>query len=171
MMIRGVIKGLLLLVLLGASLAALDVTQVKTKDDELCVFPFKYKGFTYHGCTDYAHDEFWCALDSVYVKGRWGNCVVNTDSKYRWSDFTALQWRHNGRDGVSNHQPRDCLLSRLFRHRSKKTSKIHVTGLFEGNSAVTGEFPALRASNAENVSIWWRHHDDRLSRQSIRRWF
>ena len=28
----------------------------------------------------------------------------------------------------------------------------------EGNSPVTGEFPAQRASNAENVSIWWRHH-------------
>ena len=23
----------------------------------------------------------------------------------------------------------------------------------------TGEFPAQMASNAENVSIWWRHHD------------
>ena len=23
---------------------------------------------------------------------------------------------------------------------------------------MTGEFPAQRASNAENVSIWWRHH-------------
>ena len=23
---------------------------------------------------------------------------------------------------------------------------------------VTGEFPAKMASNAENVSIWWRHH-------------
>ena len=29
----------------------------------------------------------------------------------------------------------------------------------EGNSLETGEFPAQRASNAENVSIWWRHHD------------
>ena len=28
-----------------------------------------------------------------------------------------------------------------------------------GNSPVTGEFPAQRASNAENVSIWWRHHE------------
>ena len=27
-----------------------------------------------------------------------------------------------------------------------------------GNSPVTGEFPAQMASNAENVSIWWRHH-------------
>ena len=32
----------------------------------------------------------------------------------------SLQWRRNGRDGVSNHQPRDCLLNRLFRHRWKK---------------------------------------------------
>ena len=23
----------------------------------------------------------------------------------------------------------------------------------------TGEFPAQMASNAENVSIWWRHHE------------
>ena len=44
------------------------------------------------------------------------------------------------------------------RHRSKKTSKLCVTGLCEGNSPVTSEFPAQRASNAENVSIWWRHH-------------
>ena len=28
----------------------------------------------------------------------------------------------------------------------------------EGNSVVTGEFPAQRASDMENVSIWWRHH-------------
>ena len=70
----------------------------------------------------------------------------------------ALRWRHNGRDSVSNHQPHDCLLSRLFRRRSKKTSKLRVTGLCAGNSSVTGEFPAQMASNAENVSIWWRHH-------------
>ena len=68
-----------------------------------------------------------------------------------------LLWRHDGRDGVSNHQLCDCLLNRLFRCRSKK--KPRVTGLCAGNSPVTGEFPAQRASNAENVSIWWRHHD------------
>ena len=71
---------------------------------------------------------------------------------------TSLQLRHNEPDGVSNHQPRDCLLNRLFRRRSKKTSKLRVTGLCAGNSPATGEFPAQRASNAENVSIWWRHH-------------
>ena len=69
-----------------------------------------------------------------------------------------LPWRHNGRDGVSNHQPHDCLVNLLFMRRSKKTSKPLVTGLCAGNSHMTGEFPAQRASNAENVSIWWRHH-------------
>ena len=69
-----------------------------------------------------------------------------------------LQWRHNERGSVSNHQPPDCLLNRLFRRRSKKTSKLRVTGLCAGNSPGTGEFPAQMASNAENVSIWWRHH-------------
>ena len=71
----------------------------------------------------------------------------------------TLRWRHNGRDCVSNHQPYDCLLNRLFRRKSKKTSKLRVTGLCAGNSPGTGEFPAQMASYAENVSIWWRHHD------------
>ena len=44
-------------------------------------------------------------------------------------------------------------------HRSKKTSKLRATGLCAGNLLVTGEFPAQTASNAENVSIWWRHYD------------
>ena len=57
----------------------------------------------------------------------------------------SLQWRHDGRESVSNHQPHDCLLNRLFRYRSKKTSKFSITGLCAGNS------PA---------SIWWRHHGD-----------
>ena len=68
----------------------------------------------------------------------------------------SLRWRHNDRDGVSNHQL--CLPKRLIRRGSKKTSKLLVTGLWEGNSSVTGEFPAQRSSNAENVAIWWRHH-------------
>ena len=70
----------------------------------------------------------------------------------------ALRWRHNDHAGVSNHQPHGCLLNRLFRRKSKKTSKLRVTGLCAGNSPGTGEFPAQMASYAENVSIWWRHH-------------
>ena len=60
---------------------------------------------------------------------------------------------HSFDGGVSNHQPHDCLLNRLFRRRSKKTSKLRVTGLCAGNSLVTGEFPAQGASNVENGSI------------------
>ena len=71
---------------------------------------------------------------------------------------SSLRWRHNGPDSVSNHQPRDSLLNRLFRRRSKKTSKLCVTGLCAVHSPGTGEFPAQMSSNAENVSIWWPHH-------------
>ena len=78
---------------------------------------------------------------------------------YGYCSLSSLQWRHNGRDGVSNHQPHRCLLNRWFRRRSKKTSKLHVTGLCAGNSPVTYEVPAQRANNAKNISIWWRHHD------------
>ena len=74
-----------------------------------------------------------------------------------WSLLYSLQWRHYGRGGVSNHQPYDCLLDRWFRRRSKKTSKLRVTGLCAGNSPGTGEFPAQMASNAEKGFIWWRH--------------
>ena len=64
------------------------------------------------------------------------------------SHSVTLQWRYNGRDCVSNHQPHHCLHNRLFRCRSKKISKLRVTGLCE----------AERASNAENVSILCRLH-------------
>ena len=84
--------------------------------------------------------------------------------------WQTLQWRHNERHGVSNHQPRDCYLN--LRRRSKKTSKLRVTGLCEGNSPVTDEFPAQRVSNAENASFddvimswsrWGDSHQDRKS--------
>ena len=82
---------------------------------------------------------------------------------WRNGEFTlhspTLHRRHNKRDGVSNPQPNDCLLNRLFRRRSKKTSKLRVTGLCAGNSPLTGEFPAQKASDGENVAIWWRHHE------------
>ena len=95
-------------------------------------------------------------------------CTTVTD---RWSlcwfivtraigDDKHIQWSHNGRDDVSNHQPHDCLLNPLFRHISTKTWKLRVTGLCEGNSPMTGEFPTQRVSNAENVPIWWRQNDN-----------
>ena len=77
-----------------------------------------------------------------------------SDDRFPW-----LQRRHNERDDVSTHQPHECLLNCLFRRTSKKTSKLRVTGLCKGNSPLTGECPSQRASDAENVFIWWRHHD------------
>ena len=73
----------------------------------------------------------------------------------------TLRWRHNGCNSVSNHQPHDCLHNRLFRRTSKKTSKLRVTGLCAGNSPETGEFLEQMASNAENISIRWRHYSRR----------
>ena len=75
-----------------------------------------------------------------------------------WNMVVYYSDHHNECDGISNHQPHHCLLKCLFRHRSKETSKLHITGLCAGNSLVPGEFPAQRASNPENASIWWRHH-------------
>ena len=63
------------------------------------------------------------------------SCLMSTISAHVMVSST-IQWYHNKRDGVSNHQPHN----RLYRRRSRKTSK-------------------LRASNAEKVSIWWRHRD------------
>ena len=41
----------------------------------------------------------------------------------------------------------------------KHQSSASLAFVQAGNSPGTGEFPAQMASNAENVSIWWRHHD------------
>ena len=80
----------------------------------------------------------------------------------------SLQWRHNKRDGVPNHVRLDCLLSTLFRCRSKNTSMLRVTGLCEGNPPVTDVFPSQRASNREIISIWWRRHVYSLDRLLVR---
>ena len=58
-------------------------------------------------------------------------------------------------------------LNRLFRRGSIKTSKLRVTGLCAGNSPRTGEFPAQMASNAENISISWRHHEMITVKQEV----
>ena len=95
-----------------------------------------------------------CGL--TYCKSLTSFGILNLDwQRIRYWLLTALShntyygWRHKGRDGVSHRQPHDCLLNCLFRRRSKKTSKLRVTGLCAGNSPVTGEFPAQRPSNAE----------------------
>ena len=93
----------------------------------LAVWPMKY-----------AHNAFvHCFL---FFKGNW---LSKTTAKNTTMTkcCVSLQWRHDGRNSVSNHQPHHSLLNRLFRRRSKKTSKLRVTGLCVGNSPVPGEFP------------------------------
>ena len=102
-----------------------------------------------------------------YWDWQWSQTIYHSVCRQElrdWHDtiqsWTSLQWRHNECNGVANHQPHDCLLKCLFKRISKKISKLRVTGLCEGNSPTTGGFPAQRASNAENASIWWRHHEE-----------
>ena len=70
-------------------------------------------------------------IDGLY--GLHGPCCPRKAVEFNRS-LAPLQWRHNGHDVVSNHQPHGCLLNRLFRCRSKKTSKLRVTGLCAGKS-------------------------------------
>ena len=73
--------------------------------------------------------------------------LANTNnSNYDWHTLhpnNPLQWRHNESYGISNHQRLDCLLNCLFR-RNWKIAKLRAAGLCEGDSSVTGEFPAQR---------------------------
>ena len=78
-----------------------------------------------------------------------------------YEPLDSLQGRHHERDCVSNHRRLDCLLNHLCRRRSRKTSKLPVTGLCEGNSPVTDAFQRQRASNKEMLhlmtSSWCRY--------------
>ena len=69
----------------------------------------------------------------------WIALIFHLKRIYAYKVVKSLQWRHNDRDSVSNHQPHDCLLNRLFSRRSMKTSKLRVTDLCSGNSPVTGD--------------------------------
>ena len=79
--------------------------------------------------------------------------------KGQWRGALMFSLIYAWTNGISNHRRFDCVLNRLFRRRSMKTWKIHVTGLCEGNSPVTGEFPAQRPVTRIFFSIWWRHHE------------
>ena len=106
----------------------------------------------------------WIQSSYISVKSHWRYGVSNHwQLEYLFNNLLGLikgwhqsrwtlQWRHNERDGVSNHQFHDCLLKRLFRRRSKKISKRRVT------RRVTSEFPTPWANNAKIASIWWCHH-------------
>ena len=93
------------------------------------------------------------------------NMVICFDDKIIHSDqyFTEvcfpLQWRHNERYGVPNHQPHDCFIQPFIQAQIKENIKATRHWPLWGEFPVTVELPAQRAaSNAENASIWWRQH-------------
>ena len=136
-----------------------NITHISTHS-VFITFPFHYLNLTglyFDQTGKYLHTTWFVVID-LWILVNKVDSAARLWCHVRMTICPPLQWRHNGRYGVSNHQPHDCLLTILFRRRSKKTSKIRVNGLCERNSPVTGEFPAQRVSNAENVSIWWRHH-------------
>ena len=118
------------------------------------------------GCSHWQVDLGWCwSSDSSFPSantdtpmttlghwnghGHYASITISSQSRslllrccHVCSQTHKSQWRHNGRDGVLNHQPHDRLLNRLFRLRSTKTSKLGVNALCAANSPVTGEFPA-----------------------------
>ena len=118
--------------------------------------------------SDFVDHFQWCHLSNIIQNRRSltdkfaKTCVfkslVNTvPTDYLAALFiVALQWRHNERDGISNHQPYDCSLNRLVKENIKAPRHWPLCG----NSPVTGELSAQRASNAENISIWSRQHGD-----------
>ena len=82
------------------------------------------------------------------------------ESKRIWS--SRFPYGDNERDGVSNHQSHDCLLNRLFKAQIKENIKAPRHWPLCGEFTIAGEFPAQMASNAENVSSWWLHHDIKI---------
>ena len=70
-----------------------------------------------------------------------------------------LQLCHNECNGVQSHRAHDYLLNRLFKAQIKENIKAlphwPLWGEFTGDRWIL----ITKASNAENVSIWWRHHD------------
>ena len=75
---------------------------------------------------------------TAYILPIYKLCLHSIFHHFRHCDGSVKRMNisvsHNGHDGVSNHQPHHCLLSRLFRSRSKKTSKLRVTGRWPVNS-------------------------------------
>ena len=81
-------------------------------------------------------------------------CMISSLIIFRSITVTSwwVRWRLKS--------PASRLLTQPFiQAKIKENIKALRHGLFEGNSPVTVEFRTQRVSNAENVSIWWRHHE------------
>ena len=89
------------------------------------------KGWKY-ACRQGCAKRLWSSLSArcELISGFWS--VRKCHLQLSQGPVITLQWRYNERDGVLNHRHLYCLLKRLFKRRSKKTSKLRVTGLCGG---------------------------------------
>ena len=102
-----------------------------------------------------------CNVDVINLDLKMNNTLMNEQPlTAKWLFRKILQWRHIMSTMASQITSLTTVYSAVYsRRRSKKTSKLRVTGLCVGNSPVTVDISAQRASYAENVSIWWRYHE------------
>ena len=121
-----------------------------------------------------------CLLSIWYSRKTRKGWSISLDQAWNLKN-KPLQWKYFGATkalqfhviAVSTHHYSDVIMgvmasqitsltivySTFYSGAIKETSKLRVTGLCVGNSPVTGELPAQITGNAENVSIWWCHHD------------
>lgn len=116
-----------------------------------CVFPFVYKGVTYHGCTMTGHKHQWCSTDAEYV-GNWGNCGECTDPNAEAKAAKAAAEKKMS-DGITNAQNE---LAALLRTTAAAVSKqkLALQAITHGlNTASTGFTKASTAAVAFNPSF------------------
>ena len=106
-------------------------------------------------CASFSHRYSPNSVSSVVNHGLFRYSRYNKGMLlYAWCDMRIWGRFHYYDDVIisaiasQNHQPHNCLLNRLFKRRSKKSSKLRVTGFCVGNSPGTGEFPAQMMKNA-----------------------
>lgn len=116
-----------------------------------CVFPFVYKGVTYHGCTMTGHKHQWCSTDAEYV-GNWGNCGECTNPNAEAKTAKAAAEKKMS-DGITNAQNE---LAALLRTTAAAVSKqkLALQAITHGlNTASTGFSKASTAAVAFNPSF------------------
>ena len=96
----------------------------------------------------WGNGRYWKGGEAVWVGSGWWNWwemaviywkMIRSQNLWVLKARTALQERHNESYSVLSHRHIECLLNRLFKRTSKKTSKLRVTGISEGNPSVTGK--------------------------------
>ena len=109
--------------------------------------------------------SFWICIRSLTVRPgipRPINIPCGRSIRRAWP-ANSLQWRHNGRDGVSNYQSHDCLLNRLFKAQKKKNQSSASLAFVRGihrwplNSPHKGPIARKMFPFDDVIMSWWRH--------------